>query len=343
MKKEFKTFYFNFNAPLHISDSREDYGSSVSTIYSDTLYAAVFSILSKTGNLPETAENTGELGCTISNLFTFTTLENKIIHFFPKPLIPFNTNSEIAGKLAKKIKKTRWLDKESFQKLLSKEEIELGDENNHPIYDEYLTEANLSDHVISFRQTVPRVSIPRSVSENLGKTSIFYMERIYFSEGSGLYLLAEGNTDLLKKGLEILQFEGIGTDRNIGQGTYTLSEGIIELNLPGKTEYYTNLGLYCPDIHINLEELLGSKDSGEKKCRWDLIRRGGWITQEGFLGIRKKYIYMFTEGSIFKINMNGRFSDGQGAIDLKPKPEGLVVPEHQVYRCGRTIFLPVNI
>jgi CRISPR-associated protein Csm4 len=229
--------------------------------------------------------------------------------------------------------------------LINGEEKSIDDEENNRIAGDFLSEINLKDHTILFTQTVPRAKIPRSSIDNNGDTTIFYMERIRFSEGSGLYLIAAGDTNLFEKGLHILQHEGIGTDRNVGQGTFELHTGKINgLKIPETNHYATNLGLFCPEEN-NVNTLTETdSDMLPKKSKWDMIKRGGWITTEGFTGIRKKYIYMFDEGSVLNTGKSGVHSVGKVNCDLKPdEVEGLNLPDHPVWRCGRTLLFPVRL
>lgn len=46
----------------------------------------------------------------------------------------------------------------------------------------------------------------------------FYMERIFFKDYSGLYFIVHGDTSIIENALDLLQTEGIGTDRNVGNG-----------------------------------------------------------------------------------------------------------------------------
>ena len=48
-KKQFTVYRLHFTSPLHIGDAREDYGISLKTLSSDTLYAALTATLAKMG------------------------------------------------------------------------------------------------------------------------------------------------------------------------------------------------------------------------------------------------------------------------------------------------------
>jgi len=342
MKRTFQSYLFHFTAPLHISDARLDYGSSARMIHSDTVYAAAISALARTGKLPESVEKSGDLGCTVSSLFPFTTANGQVVYFFPRPLLAVKRKNENID-LAKKIKKVKWIDRTFFEAIINGEEKEIGNTGNDLISGEFLSETRLQGNTILYNQVIPRAKIPRSRSENEGETTIFYMERVLFEKGSGLYMIAEGDTTLLEQGLQILQHEGIGTDRNIGQGTFSLEiGGPFELRFPENNQYAMNLGLFCPQENEVIDLIESKTETEYKGARWDLIKRGGWLTADGYNGIRKKSVYMFSEGSVFNVNQPGVHCAGRVNCNLRPDvTEGLNIPDHPVWRCGRTILFPV--
>ncbi len=181
------------------------------------------------------------------------------------------------------------------------------------------------------KEVMDRVTIPRNREDGDSKDAIpFYMERIRFS-GGGLYFMAEGDQlDRVEKALTLLQYEGFGTDRNVGNGFFTFDKGEIEIDCPAQGDYGTNMGLYCPRTKEVLEKQL------DKNSRFELIKRGGWITTPEFSTIEKNSVYMFKEGSVF---FEKESFSGEGAINLKPD----YPIDHPIYRCGKSIFLPVNL
>ena len=69
--RQYTAYLLHFPGPLHIGDVRDDYGVSLKTISSDTMYAAITATLAKIG---ETIPEDGNLGCTISSLFNMQRL-----------------------------------------------------------------------------------------------------------------------------------------------------------------------------------------------------------------------------------------------------------------------------
>ena len=322
----FQTYYLKFTTPLHLGDYKPDsYEKSESFLHSDTIMAAIFSAWAKSGHA-DWIINDGNPHFTISSAFPYYEKGGKKILFFPrikKPLQIENPDNDIA----KLLKKTKWLDQEYFEAIIHNRKLE--EIKNH-IQGEYISKHELPKDGLIQKQVSERVRIPRDMSES--ESEPFYMERIYFND-SGLFFLATGTElEKLEKALDFLSREGVGTDRNIGNGFFEWDSGTCDLDIPD-SDYATNLGLYCPENKEQIETQVDSKSS------YDLIKRGGWITTEGMQGIEKNSVYMFTEGSVFHTPQT---INGNPNIDLTPDIlEGKI--DHKIYRFGRSIFIPVKI
>jgi CRISPR type III-A-associated RAMP protein Csm4 len=328
---EFDVYKLHFTTPAHLGDNRNDYGISLKTIQSDTMYAAITSCLAKIGTeIPAD----GDLGCTISSLFPFYQkgIEDSPVYFLPKPLKQTLPKLSKVEK-SKMIKKVSWLDVGYFEKcingtILFEDEKEIDD-----IKGEYLTKENIDKGFICSKVSA-RVTVSRNYQEDAVP---FYMDRVYFKDSSGLYFIAKGDTTLLERGLNLLQLEGIGTDRNIGNGyfTYQKLEKAIKLNLPENTESAMSLSMFIPESKQQLNGLL-SKD-----VAYDFVRRGGWITTFPHNQYRKNFIYAFLPASIFSLVISEPCIKGIIA-DLKPKIEFDEI-KHPIWRSGKSIFIPIKI
>lgn len=322
-----------FEGALHISDARSDYGKSESMLHSDALYAALLAIQ---GQLSDTVN--ADLGCTISSLFPFTKAENgTTVYFFPKPMVQLQTYLENEYDDIKKLKRVEWLDKTYFEEML--EGAFNSPINSQTVQGSFLS-AEKIDKEFMYSQVMPRVEVLRSAEENEGKTNIFYIDRTYFKEGSGLYFMVSGDTTELEKLLNVLQYEGIGTDRNVGFGHFHFERlDDFHLSIPTESNYALSLSLFNPEN----EDLIQEFTSGEHAA-WEILKRGGWMTSSGNVGVRKKSVYMFREGSIFSNTVTEVTALGQVNIDLKPDDsEGFTPPEHPVWRSGRALFLPIKM
>lgn len=336
VSQKFTTYKLHFTTPLHLGDSREDYSVSLKTISSDTLYAALISCLAKIGlDIP----HNGDLGFTISSLFPFYQKEkldgkDTAVYFLPKPLKQTLPKSDKAISQRKKVKKVAWLDSSFFSKVLNGEQL-FDDKTIDCLNNgEYLTNEKIDKDFIT-SQVNPRVAISRDGQ----KDSVpFYMDRIMFKDYSGLYFIVVGDTTLLDKSIALLQSEGIGTDRNVGNGYFECDKGTVEIDIPDSADFAISLSSFIPESKEQLSCLLESE-----KVAYDFQRRGGWITTPPHNTFRKKYVYAFTAASVFSGYCDSVKERGLVGVDLKPEKDWNPTIEHPIWRCGRSIFLPIVI
>lgn len=340
MKTTFKVYKLHFTAPIHIGDEREDYGSSQKYLHSDSMYAAVTAVLASVGY--EIPEN-GDLGFQISSLFPFyqKNMNDKAVYFFPKlkkqGVLPVKHQE-----IAKQLKKIEWLDLITFNQFIKGENYL--HENTNTIKE------NLNGNFYSViklpldgfinSEVVPRVKVPRyGIDGAASEAEPFYMERVFFRDHSGLFFLAIGeNLDILQKALSILKDQGIGTDRTIGQGFFDFETDTIEIDTI-ESNTCTNLSLFCPESNEQLQKMLDY--SNNHGVAYDFKKRGGWITTAPFNTFRKNSVYMFTEGGVFNFQESENVQTAGAIVDLKPKSVNDL--NHNIYRSGKAIFIPVKI
>jgi CRISPR type III-A-associated RAMP protein Csm4 len=361
MKDKLTAIKFHFTTPLHVGTVRADYDTSEKMIHSDTLYSAIiwaWSVLGMEEEIPKLVE---EANFTISSLFPFYQSEkkdSKAVYFFPKP-----TGTLITDKYQhhKKVKSIRYLDINAFKECLNGEPFlyysttEERKGNSVSILNAETSKVGgfkLRNGILSNNDTLPnnsfivsevypRVYVPRYGEE--GDTQIYYIERLFFKEQSGLFCLAKFDNEEIKSkviaALRFLQDEGFGTDKHVGNGLFELKcEDFEDFdNLQIESNHAVSLSLFCPESKEQIEGMLG------KKAAFDTIKRGGWITEEGYLTYRKKSVYMFTEGSIFETKDTK--SKGK-TVDLQPDNKYLPTENpvtHSIYRVGRSLFLPIKL
>ena len=324
-----QAFFLKFETPLHLGDYKpESYESSESFLRSDTIVAAIISAWAQMGK--DVWINDGNLPFSVSSGFPYYCKDNQNYLFFPRPKLPFVLRDRDT-KLSKAIKKIFWLDQSFFEKVILGHDISNSLETH--IQGEFLSEMKLPEQGFMTKQVSERVKIPRERNEE-NQSEPFYMERLYFKD-AGLYFLSQGDhLDRIERALNFLQYEGFGTDRNVGNGFFTFSSEEISLNFPEDNGYSISMGLYCPESKENV------KNEIDEYASYDLIRRGGWITTPGYQSLEKNSIYMFTEGSVFHKQAG---VSGKANIDLKPNLPDTMLPNHGIYRCGKTLFIPVNI
>ena len=332
----YTAYFLKFITPLHIGDHKPDsYESTEIYLRSDTINAAIIATWAKLGFVDWIEECEGALPFTISSAYPYYGTKGSENIFFPRMKVPFDLEDKDST-LSKLIKKITWMDKIYFEAVINAQKIEKTFE--YHIKKEFLTSSSIfpKDGFMT-KQISERVAIPRERSED-NQSEPFYMERIYFNNG-GLYFFAVGEQfDRLEAALNLLQYEGFGTDRNVGNGFFEWHRSEINIEVPTDTEYATNLGLYCP---VSKEKVVVEVGEDDKNTGYDLVKRGGWITSTSHQSIVKDSIYMFGEGSIFK---KSEQVDGQKNIDLRPKnlPDDMK-PSHPIYRSGCSIFIPVKL
>ena len=324
---KYKVYKLHFTTPVHFGDARDDYSISQKTIQSDTMYAALTSCLAKLGkDIP----TNGDLGCTISSLFPFfqESEGREPIYFLPKPLkqsLPKLAHVEDA----KKVKKVAWFDIEYFQKAINGVQLFELDADISNIKGDFMTGKTTPKGFEKFieAQVTERVMVSRTED-----ATPFYMDRVSFKGDSGLYFLAEGDTSLVDQALELLQDEGIGTDRNVGNGAFTYEIDTIEINLPANCDHQMSLSVFIPENKQQLDEML---DSGS--VAYDFVRRGGWITTPPFNTLRKNVVYAFLPASVFKA------TDGAVKGTIVNLGEDVPGLNHPIFRCGKSLFIPIKL
>ncbi len=323
---QLKVYKLHFTSPLHIGDNKDDYSISLKTISSDTMYAALTSCLAKVGEL---IPDDGNLGFTISSLFPFYQKDknDQPIYFFPKPLSVKLPKVKVED--AKKIKKVSWIESSYFNEIINGENFP---DNTAEIKGAFLAKGLKNVFIKS--QISQRVAVSRSGNED---AMPFYMDRIYFEDYSGLFFIAEGDTSYLEKAMNILKHEGIGTDRNVGNGFFEFdSSKTIEIDIPQNTDLSISLSSFIPE---NKEQLLSFLN--HKNVNYDFQRRGGWITTHPFNSYRKNAIYSFASGSVFNYQSNSISTVGK-IVNLKPTLGFEPEINHPIWRNGKSIFLPIK-
>lgn len=317
----------HFSNGLHIGRGAEELDRTATTYGSDALKSALFAV--GLAYYPEWGENEKLYfeGFHISSAFPFCsdTL------FLPKPG-GMNFKFEEASDLteAKKAKKISYVSSTLFAQWVNAPDSQLN-----------VVESQVGDGAFLFHQndakkflhtTVQqRVSVP---AEGDGDTRPYYFERLFFAEGSGLYFLIQFTSENLRPqifhALRLLSDAGIGTDRTVGNGQFTLDvPQAFELPTGNAKGLKMSLGLYLPTqeelANTNLEE-----------SNWNLVRRGGYLAasdNDSFRSLRKNSIYFFGEGSAFKssASLKGKY------VNLQPQWD---TPDmHPVWRCGMPLFI----
>ncbi len=335
-----------FRNPLHIHGTRADYSDSLRQIHSDTLYAAIMQAWAVMGMnrsldaIGKPDDLRGQVDFTFSSLFPYAASDvGRSVYFLPRPkkAFDFDAVTKNFGYNKKEIKKVEWLDLSYFSEQLHKVgglKPQKGDVYNK----DFLSKSKLKTEKFIQVDSDPHANMPREIQSE--KTKPYTFERLRFAEGCGFYFLVESTDEvfeIIKAALLLLQDEGLGTDRSLGNGQFDFnvleSESIKEFEnlFIGESEYGTNLSLFMPENSEQLSEMLNGED---KNIGYELVKRGGWLTTEPNLTLHKKSVFMFAEGSVFKTNKT------VSGLTTNVKPDFDV--SHPVWRVGRSFFVPIK-
>ena len=335
----FKIYKLHFTSPLHISDQHEDYSSSLKLVHSDTLYAALASCMVKMGSqLPAD----GNLGFSVSSMFPYYQHDKNStpVYFLPMPMHTKTTQLRDVA-MAKKVKKVQWVDSTLYGTILAGQPLS-DDAGKYLscIQESYLTPTQLPEDMSGSRDfVISEVSERVALESRIGdkEADPYYVDKIIFRFESGLYFIANGDTALLDKALNMLSVEGLGSYRNVGMGVFDYTTDEISIDLPEEASHQVALSLFIPKSEEQLTAMLDSDD-----VAYDFVRRGGWITTYPYTTIRKNAIYAFLPGSVFCKPKDVECVSVGKIVNLKPEA-GELTPDHPIWRNGKSIMLPINI
>ncbi|OQY56346.1 MAG: type III-A CRISPR-associated RAMP protein Csm4 [Desulfobacteraceae bacterium 4572_88] len=262
----------------------------------------------------------------ISSAFPF----KKESLFFPRPMMRIGREGEDDPKKGKQLKKVRFISKGLFEASLKGNPPEFHADNTFQNgmcwTDRQMPE---SARVFSKRE-VPRVTLDRRTFES----DIFYFSEVLFEKDAGLFFLVRFWDQRIRPRFEavlrLLGDEGIGGDKRIGRGLFSVtSEDNFTLSVPKNPDGFLSLSLYFPTE--------SEFDSMSDKVSYNLLSRKGWIHSFGAMSLKRQSVRMFAEGSVF--NLLGRPPYGASPCVLRQNREpGL---KHDIYRYGFAFDIPV--
>jgi CRISPR type III-A-associated RAMP protein Csm4 len=326
-KKLFKVVKLEFVSPLHIGLSATDqYDSSDTLLHSDTISGALASAFVALYGADGVLHFMQSFR--ISSAFPFY----KEHYFLPKPMvrIKMDTGDKEKDGDAKSLKKLEYIELPHYEKLIAGETIKVTD-GMQPGNKKFLwADSGTGNKLLMKTDMQQRVMVPRSGSED---TVPYYIERLFFSKGAGLFFFVEADNDVFGKILSCISFletSGFGTDKSVGNGQFVSSSSTISLDVPKASDKHLLLSLYCPQKAEISEQSL-------TQSAYLLTKRGGFIagtSVDKLRHLRKRSIYMMREGSV----MHGLVPVGK-ITDLKPVWNAEEM--HPVWRDGRAFSFPV--
>ena len=326
MKKTFPVVVVRPKAALQLGGRRpDDYSQPGGLPRSDLLFAAVchaWALLGLNEPLHLLEENLDCKGFWLSSAFPFVLTGNEPTYLWPRPMIPAPARASdqedtTRQALVKKTKKIKWVDNHYLQDALAGNPPNLATE----AYKNQLRGEFLAPTKPYQTDEITRASVPIQEDED---TKPFNVGRLWFAENSGYYFLLYVESEKwmmwLQAAFDLLRHEGLGTDRNLGYGFFEYELKELKFDLPEPSGYWLALGLYLPPNADELRPTLTNSHS-----RWSLVKRGGWITTEGWP----------------EAAADGLLCRGSRA-NLAPDA-GFIPIQHPVWRSGQTLFLPVHL
>ena len=342
MTKEYQIAKLYFYQPLALmSGKKDEFQNEVLSLPSDTLKAAIISGLAKID--PEKVDLLNE-DLTVSSAYPF--YDDR--YFFPKPMnkLPVKDNSEIG--MAKKIKKIAFLDLPLFEKTINRIEFDIT--GNNLLHNGKFLVANKEEYPkkLYAAQTEERVQIGNvNMFATDQRPAPFYISRTYFYQPektgdrqnkldnrTGLYFIyLTSHKDILQKALEFLQDEGLGADKNVGNGKFTVTFDSLKLNIPDDANKQIILSKFIPGQQNIQNGLLDN-------AAYLLDKRNGYIAgtvNESYAHWQKRSVFMLREASVFDINFE---LTGKNVVLSTAKAENVL--KHKVYRDGRPVSIPAK-
>ncbi len=317
-------YKLKFHTPLHVNAHGVGYEETEEIIRSDTIFSAIMSIWNQFYDDDiETMCHTPPF--LISSAFPFKADS----YFFPRPMVKIGKKDEDDPKFGKKIKKVKYISKSILENILKGKPPEFKEEKTFQ-KGIFWTDSEISEEsrVFSIRE-IPRIRIDRQTSSS----DIFYFSEVFFEENSGLFFLVRFIEKAIQAKFEtilrLLGDEGIGGDKRVGKGLFTMEKAVLSLSVPENATHFLSLSLYYPDE----DEFPGILEN----AGYNLILRRGWLHAFNAMRLRRQEVRMFTEGSVFR-SAAKLFYGKTPCVLQKNESLGLM---HNIYRYGFAFVLPI--
>lgn len=322
-----------FTSPLHIGEKERIYNLTQAFAHSDTLMSGIINSYSLLYGNDSTARLLdGFFGQTPPFELSSTMPYLKGEFFVPKPvgLNLYSYKGEGVGNEIKRgaievdkdkeLKKVKFIrEKDILDNFPGKYRV-IG---NFLVPKERFLELNAGKELLFGKvEERARVSVDRLTSSS----NIYYFSHFEFAEDAGLWFYLKINDrrleDRIKAAIRLLGDEGLGGDRSCGLGSFEAK--FDRCSLPdgkGPTKYYVSLSLVNPR----------SRDEIEKASYYEVLTRSGYVYSKSGLGIKRKAVRVFAEGSVFAGRVCGR------VVDVTPRD----FYQHRVYCFGLAFLIPL--
>ena len=285
-------------SPMHIGEEGLGMEESAVMVHSDTLYCAIYDAWQ------ELFPFEGDLPVRLSSAYPYV----EDTFYFPKPSLPAPgfDKAETRDNYAKDVKKTQFIDKNTFAAWINNDTIDFEQMKKKT--------QNLKKSITS--SVRPRVTLDRITSGS----NLYFVGEVLFNQSCdcGLFFLVDCEKKVWEKLQRVMLHlgeRGIGGERSCGYGRF-LPEFVDNFILPTADpgDRYMTLSLLLPS----------DKKEATQAYSYRLLKRGGWSKNTPH-----KQVYMFTEGSVFFSSVEGKIAT---VADVG----------HPIYRCGRSFLVKVR-
>lgn len=329
MKK--KVVKLKFTSPFHLNPPRDSLEKTETVIQSDMLVSALAVSHTKLYGTFCREFFSGELR--VSSLFPFY----KDTLYLPVPLFDF-WSGKIDRKTRKKLSKIKYLEASLWEKVITGERLKA--DEVHPV-GMFGVGAEKTGEISELFQ--------EEEVQRLGKDP-FYFSQVRLKEEGGLFFFydaAPGIEQQFKACLRLLGDEGLGSDKTVGKGLFEIKEEI-EHEFPHLDT--TASHLMCLSFFIPSKEDFDSIDFNDSY--YFLQHKRGWYITYKMLSLKKKGIFGFSEGSVFKTT-NDHVPTGKqvtllekGVMKKILEDKGISLekdPTFDVLRSGFLFGIPIKV
>lgn len=272
-------------------------------------------------------------------------------YFLPKPLLEpaiFASESSLA-EYRKEFKKLKWIHLEDFHKWQNKS---LSGSDIKGYFESYSNQP--PPKAPSFYKTPTKAQ--HIQDRETDATQLYHAGQLFYGDEVYPFFLVDFNSENLswewfKEALRLLGISGLGGRRSSGYGKFTLR---YEPILIGDDESPWPKEVHETTRHKKAIELWGKVLNHESDGRYlfsllkpktiteddyvvyHLLIRKGWLfSSSSFYQMKRKTVYMFSEGSIFSKSIEGEL--------LNISPDELPEEHHELYRYGHPFTIPFSI
>lgn len=346
-----------FDHAVHFGSSVAGFGVEEvdESCHSDTLFSAIINQIAAVEHLIPNF-NLNEFIKEFYSSFTPFRLSSFGIvrgteYFLPKPLIepPFFLSDPSIAQYRKDFKRLKWIYLNDFNKW-QKKILSSGDIRGY--FESYTNE--LPPKTPSFYKKLTKCQNTQDRETNA--TQIYHSGELFFYENVYPFFIVDYSSKSLPWNwfvtvLHLLGKSGLGGRRSIGLGKFTLrydpiligdDESMWPAEVRENTKHKKAIELWSSVLnHQSASQYLFSlykptTISQDDCVSYDLLVRKGWfISNSSFYQMKRKSVFMFSEGSIFK-----KIQDGE-LLDISP--DSLPEDHHVICRYGQPFTIPFSI